>query len=833
MATDLPGPKPDATIGVLFVHGMGNHHRGSVLRQFGEPLQRWFHGWLGEGRAGAPKRLHARSASFLVPRPDDLRAPAHVELDLEIPGPNGTPRLVRWIAVDGWWQDEIVQPPFAQVASWGLGLAPWMIARHVRQRAKGLLVPLALPLVVLFQVVILLLSLLAIVPQLREPVARLQLAITGSLGDVMVMVASPLQLAAMVTRLRRYLAWLWERVDGGPIAVIAHSQGTGLARAAMMDSEVPVNLFVTFGAALEKLRIAGEVQRNRRRLALGSSLSIAGIVLLALALATWLAADDLELTGFDRADRWARWLLAAGTVTLLAVMGLWFHLQRWYAVALAAVGVLLVLDGMALFAGGSLTASDRRIDAFLAIVRHPPLGWDASSPLAWGGLAMLGAGVALMVVRTAFMVSMRERNALGGPDSHATWVPEAPGRAVYARFADPTSPFGNFVTAVALIAGLFLIALASGEPDAPVGPAAPVIDAIVLLTCAGLAFCFAAVPIPVPGITEAQPGEFRLPIDRPEPLWLNFWAPGDLVPDDDLPNPIGGEPYVHNYRVRNQDSLLTDHTTYPENTEEFLTRLGAALARLVPWTLIAEQDALVVARAQGRRRARVYLLTVARWTSVAGMFGTWWVLGETGLTALGKPLESALSWILSILPEVTREAVRGWVSAPLLGAVVVLGITVFWYRTLLVAAWRYWDDVEATWLFQRGMGVNGIAFERRVASLVFAIGSVAGLASAIWSPNLLALADRHLGLVALPSGAWHAEGSWRHYLRETPWTRGYLPEFAVWGLSWIWIGVITLSATLVWWVTIRALASWAESGRLFRVKEPVLLPAPPGPTVAP
>lgn len=220
---------PIEKAGVLFVHGMGNHRRGSILRQIGEPLFRWFNGWLSHGAVNAPKALTARNTSYTVPHAGEHGVPAHIEVDVDVQQPDGKVRTIRWLAVDGLWADEIVQPPFAQVASWGLGLAPWMVVRYFRQRTpQSLLIPsllASLVVVLVFQLAIFLLTLIGVIPQLRAPVARLQLAITGSLGDVMVMVASPLQFSAMTTRMVKTLDWLRREVGPtGKFAIVAHSR---------------------------------------------------------------------------------------------------------------------------------------------------------------------------------------------------------------------------------------------------------------------------------------------------------------------------------------------------------------------------------------------------------------------------------------------------------------------------------------------------------------------------------------------------------------------------------------------------------------------------------
>ncbi len=41
-----PTPAPSARLGVLFVHGIGDHKEGETLSSFGEPLVDWMGEWL-------------------------------------------------------------------------------------------------------------------------------------------------------------------------------------------------------------------------------------------------------------------------------------------------------------------------------------------------------------------------------------------------------------------------------------------------------------------------------------------------------------------------------------------------------------------------------------------------------------------------------------------------------------------------------------------------------------------------------------------------------------------------------------------------------------------
>src|SRR6185436_17719061 len=80
-----PGPPaqadPAATpcLGVLFVHGAGDHGLGSTLIEFGEPLIAWLDGWLRHGKqSGQVSEERAQTgASQIIAREGDDKSPAH------------------------------------------------------------------------------------------------------------------------------------------------------------------------------------------------------------------------------------------------------------------------------------------------------------------------------------------------------------------------------------------------------------------------------------------------------------------------------------------------------------------------------------------------------------------------------------------------------------------------------------------------------------------------------------------------------------------------------------------------------------------------------------
>jgi hypothetical protein len=655
--TVMSASPTDDKVGILLVNGMGNHQRGDFLRQLGEPLYHWITSWLGRGDPNIRRRpLQSRNSSFRIPHPGEADAPAHSVVETAFSDETGERRRVTWVTADGWWANEIVPPSFSQVASWGLGLAPWMIVRHFRPRWRGLLLVPSLVLVVLFQIVILALTTLGAIPKLRNYIVSLQLAITGSLGDVMVMASSPLQFSAMTTRLVSDLQWLQSQVPNGRIAVIAHSQGTGVSHAALQESRVPVDLFVTFGAALEKLHIARQVQQNRRRLALGSTLTTAGVVLLAIAAGTWIKGDPFSGNP-GSAYIAARVLIAVGAVLLLARMGLWFHLGRLGGGLLTLFGVIALITSISLASGAKPLIDHPWYEAPLRIHQ---LGWSDMVPdkWHWASLAAFTLGLILVILRELVFLRKRDRIDVEDPGSRPS-VRALRGIWGVRALLDPLSAFGNFAAAGAVIFGIFCIAM-STRLDRP-----PEDDAIVLLVTAGLAFCFAAVPIPVGGVTEPTPDDFRIPRRESRMTWHNYWATADLVPDGDLP--VSAHRYVHNHEITNRGSVLADHTSYHENTEEFLADIVGNLSRLARWPLIRQDEVGIFKRASHRRRWRVRFLSIAGSMSFIGMVTTWWVLGRAGMEPLGQPLESLLGNVVGVVPGVNAERVEQWLPAWRLG----------------------------------------------------------------------------------------------------------------------------------------------------------------------
>ena len=257
----------DAQVGILFVHGIGQQTPGDTLIAFGEPLMRWVRRWI-ERRHDVSKdprgELQILRSALSEPV---LQAGEPAHLLFEGRRTDRDPPLAsRWLLAESCWATEFRQPPFGRLAAWMVGVGAWMILSHfgklLRLRLAGwkrwaLGLPvllLAVVLALLTQLLVAVLGLVALlpIPRLRRALSGLLLTLTGTLGDSYVLISSPVQEAAAVSRLRRDLGWLADRVES--VVVVAHSQGAAIARRTLQGPR-PTNLsrLVTFGSGIGKL----------------------------------------------------------------------------------------------------------------------------------------------------------------------------------------------------------------------------------------------------------------------------------------------------------------------------------------------------------------------------------------------------------------------------------------------------------------------------------------------------------------------------------------------------------------------------------------------------
>jgi pimeloyl-ACP methyl ester carboxylesterase len=339
-------------IGVLFVHGIGEQTRGDTLLSFGEPLFRWLCRWLSEGRIGknlTDPRLW--ETNLTRPISDQQYTPALTHLDLEFSDSHDTRRKVEWLMAESWWAQDFTPPSPGQLARWALGIGPWAVWRQVRHlfdRSRqasnalfandaseiqnpllqivftmverlntkikvpmvGFLLTLPIRLVTfiflilraffqlmlgclmmyLVQLLTIVLLIPAWIPVLSSFVQGAQRLLANSIGDSYILVTSPLRFNAMITQIQSDLDWL-ARKNCDQIVVIAHSQGAAVAYEALAHSAQPnVDLLVTFGSGLSKLKAIQEVLPYENRLLFNGGCSLVGATCVLIGALSWLSA---------------------------------------------------------------------------------------------------------------------------------------------------------------------------------------------------------------------------------------------------------------------------------------------------------------------------------------------------------------------------------------------------------------------------------------------------------------------------------------------------------------------------------------------------------------
>ncbi len=335
---DARNPAPRADIGVLLVHGIGDHTEGETLVSFGEPLIDWLREWLrGQGGAQARGSVKVVQARMRATRTEAV-SPAYAQVEVQLAGapasaqagapadapvgapvgaPADAPAPERWLVTEAWWGDSVQPPRTLRLLGWLLTRGPLLIYWHfylgpLRDAQTGakrqmLLAGIALLLATLVQVVVLVAMVLWLIPfgPWRRAVSNAVRALTLTLGDSFVLLEQDFQSAALVRRVDRALNWLAQRAD--KLVVVAHSQGGAIAHEALRRLKThQVVSFISIGSGLEKLHFLRHVRDKRGGLAAASLL---GPLLLAGA-ATFIGA---VAGGPDQ-----RWIAGIGALVALA-----------------------------------------------------------------------------------------------------------------------------------------------------------------------------------------------------------------------------------------------------------------------------------------------------------------------------------------------------------------------------------------------------------------------------------------------------------------------------------------------------------------------------------
>lgn len=296
-------------VGVLLIHGIGKQAKGDTLLDFSEPLYHWIDRWLKEAsRLDLSDPSPETSGSGVKVVDINLQpsggTPAHAEWLLKFKPKRGKIRETRWLLAEAWWAESNYSAGFGPTLMWAVQLIPSMILLHfvsilrrVFRRDEGsfalwllalpgylLTIPLALLIMVLVEVFALLLAVLAILPigPLRSFIASMQMLISNWVGDIYMLITSPLRRAAMMAQIRRELRWLEERCE--TIAIVAHSQGAALSYYVLRENKPEaVARLLTFGSAVKLMENITFLRQSRKFLSILICLALlAGSAILGL-----------------------------------------------------------------------------------------------------------------------------------------------------------------------------------------------------------------------------------------------------------------------------------------------------------------------------------------------------------------------------------------------------------------------------------------------------------------------------------------------------------------------------------------------------------------------
>lgn len=352
--------KPHA-LGVLFVHGIGSQKRGDTLVQWGDVLAETVN------RSSQGQSTATIDAAHIVATPENGEvAPAYAQLSLRSNGREPS----SWLLAEASWAETLTTPSYAQLVSWSVRSIPWVLVVHFALRFRTLrgriaaaaeappkavliaemilgsiggflLALLAAPILVTLLAVLLIIGRIPI-PTVRSFVGNLQRKLTGTAGDSLILLESPIQAAAIRSTVRDAIQWLDNSCQR--VAVVAHSQGAAISMEALGgfasaeqrhlgEYATPKSLqtFVTFGSGINKLAALKLLARRGDSQTGGPNAdreinpwmaSLLLMAVLALGSGIWIRMVSGQLTGKD--------LGHAAVYILIVFAMICFALLAWY-----------------------------------------------------------------------------------------------------------------------------------------------------------------------------------------------------------------------------------------------------------------------------------------------------------------------------------------------------------------------------------------------------------------------------------------------------------------------------------------------------------------------
>ena len=298
-ATPKPASKQYA-VGVLFVHGMGEQVQGDSVTEMGDALTEWLRKWLAPVEKSVFKIRDAvlRSGGQVLGGEPDHPIGGQAHVSVTIGDDSKTPPAKQqWRLAESWWATTFRQATLFELVTWAFSAGPWLIASQragiqnrlrsaagpnpsTPRRALNVLAGLFLTLVaaiVASAVTPVFLALLVFslipIPAVTGLVQAIAKNLTGSFGDLLILVRSPVRFAAMAEQVRTDIVEMDRLCDR--VIVLAHSQGSAVSwhairRTAERDPQgrARIDLFISFGQAFRKLKSLYLVQTGpgRRKL---------------------------------------------------------------------------------------------------------------------------------------------------------------------------------------------------------------------------------------------------------------------------------------------------------------------------------------------------------------------------------------------------------------------------------------------------------------------------------------------------------------------------------------------------------------------------------------
>jgi hypothetical protein len=125
-------PESRADIGILLIHGIGDHQEGQTLTAFGEPLLNWMSRWMrGDGKKHqrgeltiSEARLKAEGSPAYALAQLNMPAGTAMSDDASHAAPSAQER---WLICEGWWGGSVQAPHSWNLLVWMWSRGPLLI----------------------------------------------------------------------------------------------------------------------------------------------------------------------------------------------------------------------------------------------------------------------------------------------------------------------------------------------------------------------------------------------------------------------------------------------------------------------------------------------------------------------------------------------------------------------------------------------------------------------------------------------------------------------------------------------------------------------------------